>query len=193
MKKRAFIIHGWEGYPEEGWFPWLKQELETRDFEVYVPAMPDTKEPKIEVWVPYLAQLVGKPNENTYFVGHSMGCQTILRYLETLETGEKVGGAVFVAGWFTLTPEAAPSVEEQAIIRPWLETPVDFVRVKQTTNNFVAIVSDDDEYVPPENQVMYKEKLGAKIIVEHKRGHFSGDTGIKELPLVLETILEMAR
>jgi hypothetical protein len=26
--KRVFIIHGWEGYPEEGWFPWLKKELE---------------------------------------------------------------------------------------------------------------------------------------------------------------------
>ena len=24
MTKRAFIIHGWDGYPDEGWFPWLK-------------------------------------------------------------------------------------------------------------------------------------------------------------------------
>ena len=28
--KKVFIIHGWEGYPEEGWFPWLKKELESR-------------------------------------------------------------------------------------------------------------------------------------------------------------------
>lgn len=27
MTRRAFIIHGWEGYPGEGWFPWLKKEI----------------------------------------------------------------------------------------------------------------------------------------------------------------------
>ena len=28
--QRVFIIHGWDGYPEEGWFPWLKKELEAK-------------------------------------------------------------------------------------------------------------------------------------------------------------------
>ena len=60
MQKRVFIIHGWEGYPEEAWFPWLKKELETRGFEVFVPSMPDSGNPKIEVWVPFLKNLVGK-------------------------------------------------------------------------------------------------------------------------------------
>ena len=41
MKKRVFIIHGWEGYPEECWFPWLKTEIEKTGFEVVVPNMPD--------------------------------------------------------------------------------------------------------------------------------------------------------
>lgn len=45
MKKRVFLIHGWEGYPEEGWRPWLKKELEQRGFTVIVPAMPDTATP----------------------------------------------------------------------------------------------------------------------------------------------------
>lgn len=35
--KRIFIAHGWDGCPEEGWFPWLKKELEIREFEVFVP------------------------------------------------------------------------------------------------------------------------------------------------------------
>ena len=33
MKKRVFIVHGWDGYPEEVWFPWLKKELEAKGFE----------------------------------------------------------------------------------------------------------------------------------------------------------------
>jgi len=34
MSKRVFLIHGWEGSPEEGWRPWLKKELEKRGFKV---------------------------------------------------------------------------------------------------------------------------------------------------------------
>lgn len=45
--KRVFIIHGWEGYPEEGWFPWLKKELEEKSFAVQVLVMPDTDKPQI--------------------------------------------------------------------------------------------------------------------------------------------------
>ena len=25
--KRVFIVHGWGGHPDEGWFPWLSSEL----------------------------------------------------------------------------------------------------------------------------------------------------------------------
>ena len=80
-KKRVFIIHGWEGYPENAWFPWIKNELKKRGFEVYAPAMPDSGNPKIEIWVPFLKNLVGRCDENTYFIGHSMGCRTIIKYL----------------------------------------------------------------------------------------------------------------
>src|SRR3972149_1809387 len=98
MKKRVFIAHGWEGTPESGWFPWLKQELETRGFDVFVPQLPDTNHPRREKWVPALAEVVGVPDEQTYLIGHSMGCQTIARYLESLPEGVRVGGAIFVAG-----------------------------------------------------------------------------------------------
>lgn len=71
--KRVFLIHGWEGYPEEGWRPWLRNELEKRRFKVFVPAMPDTENPKMDKWVPYLTNIVGVPDESCYFVGHSLG------------------------------------------------------------------------------------------------------------------------
>ena len=195
--KRVFIIHGWGGYPEKGWLQWLKKELEQKGFEVFVPAMPNTDEPKIEEWVNSLDNLVGKPDENTYFVGHSIGCQTILRYLEKLN-GKKIGGAVFVAGWFhlsefTFTEEPADEEEARIIAKPWLETPINFEKIKQTTNNFVAIFSDNDPYVMPENQKSWKERVGAEIIVEHNKGHFRGEEdNIYELSIVLDSLLKMA-
>ena len=71
--KKAFLIHGWEGSPEEGWRPWLKKELEKRNFSVTVPEMPDSKYPTIDKWLTYLKNIVKKPSEDSYFVGHSLG------------------------------------------------------------------------------------------------------------------------
>src|SRR3989338_2892141 len=119
MKKRVFIVHMWDGRPTDGWYGWLKKELEQRGFKVYVPAMPKTSAPKIKPWIAHLSKIVGPPDKNTFFVGHSIGCQTILRYLETLPPNTRVGGAVFVAGWFTLMN--LETKEEQKIAKPSFE------------------------------------------------------------------------
>ncbi len=188
MKKRVFIVHGWGGYPEEGWFPWLKAELESRGFEVYVPQLPETDTPKINNWVPALAAVIGIPDENIYFVGHSMGCQTIARYLETVPESVKVGGAIFVAGFFkSLTLEKD---SEKEIADAWLKTPIDLIKIKSRLPKSVAIFSDNDPWVPLDNENDFRDKLDSKIITEHNKGHFSGSDGTKELPIILEKLLQ---
>jgi len=191
MKKRAFIVHRWYGSPDADWYPWLKKELEKKGFQVFALEMPNPDAPEISSWVSTLSKAVGKPDENTYFVGHSVGCQTILRYLETIKG--KVGGAVFVAGWFSLTPEATPSQKEVGIAKPWIERPVNFDLVKEKTENMVAIFSDDDPYVPlAENKKVFG-KFCKKVIVETGKGHFDEDSEIFELPSALNAVLELAK
>lgn len=192
MKKKVFIIHGWDGYPEEGWFPWLKRELEKKGFNVIVPQLPDPEKPRIEKWVPKIAEIVGTPDENTYFVGHSMGCQAIARYLVTLPEEIKVGGGVFVAGFFKklVGLEDDPDVRETE--RHWLAAAIDLSKVKKCLIKSVAIFSDNDPWVPSDNQDDFRDKLGSEIIIEHNKGHFSGDDGITQLPIVLKSILKIS-
>ncbi|MFZ2484954.1 MAG: alpha/beta hydrolase [Minisyncoccia bacterium] len=188
--KRVFIIHGWGGRPDEAWLPWLKKELENRGYEVFVPAMPNTDEPKIETWIPFLSKLVGQSDLDTFFVGHSIGCQTIIRYLETLPEGTKIGGAVFVAGWYNL--RNSDTEEEKRIAGPWVNTPRNDEKIRKAVNKAVAIFSDDDPFVLKENWESWKEKVGAEIIVEHNKGHFNEeDPAVWELPSALEAVLEM--
>lgn len=191
MAKRVFIVHGWDGYPEEGWFPWLKTELEKHGFTVTVPQLPKPEEPRINNWVPTLKQVVGAPDKETYFVGHSMGCQTIARYLESLPPAVEIGGAIFVAGFFKRLTNLESDDLVKNVVKEWLETPLDLYKVKQHLKNSVAIFSDDDKYVPLDNQEEYKNILSSKIIVEHGKGHFSGSTGTTKLPIVLEEILKI--
>ena len=191
--KRVFIVHGWAGHPSEIWFPWLKKELEQKGFEVFVPQMPDTNNPRINNWVPTLAKSVGIPDEQTYFIGHSIGCQAIARYLETLPDELKVGGAVFVAGFFKRLTGLEDDAEVQKTDKHWLETPIDFEKIKSHLSKSIAIFSDNDPFVPLDNQDDFKEKLGSKIIIEHNMGHFGLSNEITELPIVLKSILEISK
>jgi uncharacterized protein len=148
--------------------------------------MPNTAEPKIDEWVPYLAELAGMPDEETYFVGHSIGCQTIMRYLETIYP-QKVGGVVFVAGWFHLKNLEGP--EEEAIAKPWIEMPIDLAKVKNSAKNILAIFSENDPFVPLADKNIFQKKFDAEIIVEKEGGHFTEDDGVTKMPEVLEYIL----
>lgn len=195
MSKRVVIVHGWDGYPEEGWFPYLRKKLEAKGFEVLVPQLPDAENPRIEKWVPALRAAVGTPDEDTYFVGHSMGCQTIVRYLESLSEGVRVGGAVFVAGFFKRLSGLGDVLDVQETARLWLGVPVDLKKAAaHLKNGSVAIFSDNDPFVPLDNQDDFHDLLGSRIIVVPDGGHFSGALNrCFELPVALRALLEIAK
>lgn len=169
-----------------------KKELQDRGFEVFNPAMPEPLNPQIDIWVPFLKQQIGDPNKDTILFGHSIGAQTILRYLESLNKNESVGGVVFLAGWTNLTDTAYETDEDALIAKPWLETPLNWNKIKTHSKTLIAIFSDDDPLVPISDAKIFERNLDAKIIIEHKKEHFSGSSGIKELPSALSAILEIA-
>ena len=190
MNRRVFIVHGWGGSPRSDFNPWLKKELEAKGFEVIAPEMPNPEEPKIETWVFYLTQKVGDVDEQTYFVGHSIGCQTILRYLESLPIDKKIGGAVFVAGFFKLM--YLEDNESEEIAKLWTETPINLAKVKSVLNKSVAIFSDNDPYVSLDNKNKFANEIGSKIIIEHNMAHFNEGAGITQLPIALKSVLEIS-
>lgn len=187
--KRAIIIHCWEGYPEYCWYPYVKNKLEEKGFRVEVPAFPDAENPKLEAWLPKLKEVIGEPDEDLYLIGHSLGCITIMRYLETLADDQKVGGVVFVAG-FTENV----GYDE---IKTFFETPVDLEKIKgKAKNGFVAIHSNNDPHVDLKYADIFKEKLNAEVIIKNNSGHFSGaiegENACLELPDVVKSVEKLA-
>ena len=192
MGKRVFIIHGWDGYPEEGWFPWLRKELEDRGVEVFVPKMPDAAEPRINKWIPTIAKAIGQADENTYFIGHSMGVQAIVRYLSGLPEETRTGGAVFVAGFFKRLTNMGNDPTDLDVVKEWLKTPINLNVVKDKMLKSAAVFSESDLYVPLDNQDDFKDKLKSEIIILPGPGHFSGpDDKCTELPEVLTALEKM--
>jgi predicted alpha/beta hydrolase family esterase len=186
VRKRIYIIHGWDGYPEEGWFPWIKKELNGMGFETSVPAMPHPDHPTIDDWVGAMQTLINEPDERTYFIGHSIGCQTILRYIADLPISTQIGGVVMVGPWLTLS-----NVEDTATAEPWLSTPINFENVRKHTQKIEAIFSDNDPYVPLENVRLFEKNLECKTSILHGKKHFSGSDGITVLPEAVHKIIAM--
>ncbi len=186
--KRVIIVHCWDGYPDYCWYPYVKKELELQGFQVHVPAFPDTDTPDLSKWLPILKEVIGIPDQDTYLVGHSVGCITILRYLESLHHGEKIGGAVLVAGY---TDNLGFKELDN-----FFTTDIPFERIKERANHFVLIHSDNDPYVPLHHGDFLKEHLGAELIVKHNAGHFSGpidkEDSCVELPEVVESIVRIS-
>ncbi|MBU0649445.1 alpha/beta hydrolase [Patescibacteria group bacterium] len=52
--KKVYLVHCWEGRPQDGWYPWLKTELQDRGFEVNILKMPNTDEPVFSEWLSHL-------------------------------------------------------------------------------------------------------------------------------------------
>lgn len=189
LKKRIFIIHRWDGKPKSDWYPWLKRELETKGLEVFIPEMPNTEEPKIKEWIDHLSNILKNPDDNTYFIGHSIGCQTIMRYLAT-QNNVRVGGALFIAGWFYLDNLENEAVKE--IARPWLDEPINLAMVRSSLKNLTVVLSENDPYNRvKENGEKFAKELNAKIVVLQSKGHFTEDDGITELPFDMQLLFEM--
>jgi predicted alpha/beta hydrolase family esterase len=179
---RVFLIHGYGGWPEEGWRPWLKTQLERRGHAVSVPAMPDTDHPRMRSWVDAIRGAVGEPRPDDAFVGHSLGCIAIIRSLESFPPGSSIGRAVFVAGFYE------DLGDDYAEIRDFLDTPVAWDRVKAACPSFAVVHSDDDDAVPVDRARDLAGMLGVPLELHHGYGHFSHGDGVTELPLVLEKL-----
>lgn len=202
MKKRVFIIHGYGAKPSDNWFPWLKEELEKKGFEVFVPQMPDADNPTIGKWLPYLQEIVDKCDENTYFIGHSLGTITILKYLESLPSNQKAGGIVLVGGF-----SEAIGFEK---LSSFTKKPLDYERVKSSLSlrtqarginssgdgkllkeRIAAIHSTDDKAVPYKFAEIIRDKLGAKLITLRGAGHINAKSGYFKLQEALDAIREI--
>src|SRR5262245_42142580 len=102
--KNAYIIHGWGGNPKEKMLQWVAREFGKLGYAVTIPAMPNADGPEIQAWIEKLNQTVELTDE-TVLIGHSIGCQAVLRYLEQAPGAAKAAAVILIAPWMELDEE----------------------------------------------------------------------------------------
>ncbi|MFH1452210.1 MAG: alpha/beta fold hydrolase [archaeon] len=186
--RKMILVHGWSGSPtSEPWFNWLKDESEKRGIEFIAPVMPNTNNPKMSEWVDKLRETIENLDEETYLVGHSMGCLTIIKYLSEL-INQRVAGIVFVAPWIELDKKSIEEEGEESvrIVKSWINEPINFENTKNSTEKILSIFSDNDPYVLLSNVKTFEKKLNSEIIIKNNEGHFNETCKINEILELVE-------
>jgi|SRR3989344_6403910 len=186
IMKKAIIIHCWNGSPEYYWYPYVKRELEDRGFAVATPFLPDMF-PLLSKWLARIKLAVGIPDEDTYFIGHSLGSVALLKYLQGLPEGQKVGGVVLLA----------PFVDDLnfRFLRNFFVEPLNYELIKSKSPGFIVISSFNDPYIKLYHSEILKTNLNADVIWTNK-GHFT-EYGDKSkcfyLPEVITAIEKLSK
>ena len=183
-KKHVYIIHGYLATPQDHWFPWLRQKLNDDGMEASILPMPDSLNPDVTTWIQYLKEKIGQPNENIFFVAHSLGCITLLHYLNTLNENKKIGGIVLVSG-FMDSLSIFPELDE------FIKIKFDHDHILSLTNNLSIIAAKDDIIVPHKQTEELSNLLKTKLLSINNGGHFLASDGFTELPLVYEELSKM--
>lgn len=180
----VFIFHGTGGYPEENWFPWLKNELEKEEIRVFVPQFPNPDKPKVSKWLNTLKEYEKYINEGTILIGHSLGGIFLLRILELLK--EPVKAAFFVAS--------------SVGVKPLLNYMGDYnfsngfnfnwEKIRKGAKHFTVYHSDNDPYVSLGNGEELAKQLGVKLTFVPSAGHFNTKSGYTRFEKILTDIKE---
>jgi len=181
--KKVFIVHGFEGSPNGGWRPWLMSELALIDVYACALPMPSPEKPVVLEWVNTIKESVNEPHLEIFLVGHSLGVPAILRYLEGLPEGVKIGGAFLVSG--PLHPIIKRDYES---IHNFLVPSFNFPHIRNVCKNFVVLHGDDDPVVDINNAEDLSYDLSCNLIVIPNGKHLNGSAGWYEFPQLLKVI-----
>lgn len=176
---QVYIVHGYGANADKHWFLWLEQALVKIGVGCERLNMPDSEHPSLDRWLSHLNENV-ELNDQTIFVGHSLGCIAILNFLAKQQ--EKIKGAVFVSGFYQPLdnlPELTPFTNYYAI----LPTPPAFPAY--------VVSALDDTVVNHKQSDKLAQHLRADYIRLNQGGHFLDREGVTELPIVFELVKKL--
>lgn len=183
--KGVVLVPGYGANPASDWFPWLSRSISEKfALPTTTVKMPNPKIPRLRAWLSALQSQVGTIDEGTYFIAHSLGCITLLRFLESLPDGLCVGGVILVS-CFDEPLRLLPIVNSFTAVRP------DYGAIVSRVGKSLVISSTSDILVPQRLSEKVRDSLGADFLQIPNAGHFSAFDGYTEFPQLLDAFTSM--
>lgn len=161
-KIKIILIHGNGGTTvDQFWYSYVKNALEQQGFTVIARTFPDNVLARSSQWLPFLEHSL-KADEHTVLIGHSSGALAAMRYAEQ----HKILGSVLVATcWTHLDVETEKT-------SGYFDAPWQWDKIKNNQKWSMVFASQDDPYIPIEEQQLVAGKLDSEYHEYDDRGHF---------------------
>jgi predicted alpha/beta hydrolase family esterase len=175
--KKAIILHAWYSKPEDDWYPWLKEKLEEKGYEVCLPKIPTMKDdyPNMNKQLTFIENLL-KIDKETVIIGHSLGCLLAMRLAEKYVLKKMI----LIAGWDfdDLTTNH----------KSFWQNKLNHDLIKKNVKEIYCVTSDNDPYITLFQVREMSKRLEAKCIVIKKGGHFATTEKTKQIIQLLPLI-----
>ena len=181
--KNAIILHGTGDQPDLFWFPYIKNFLESKGYEVWLPQLPKAEQPNLQDWLPFVLD-GAKFTDETIIIGHSAGAQLIPTILEHIDGPIKQ--AVLVSGYAKPLRESASDPLNDAT------RTYNWEKMKGKYKQITFINSDNDPWECDDTQGrIFLDQLGGVQVILKGEGHMGSqkyNQPYKEFPLLTKLI-----
>ena len=163
------------GSPNGNWFPWLKNELAEKGWNIDVPAFPTPEKQSLNNW---LETIKGKKAD--VLIGHSLGATLALRIVEKkLIDVRKIILVSCVIDEINIE-------EYDKLNSSFIDGGFDWNAVQSQGCDIDIIHGDNDPYVPVSHAKILSDKLNVPLNIIKNGGHLNSETGYTNFPEILE-------
>jgi len=186
--KKYLILNWWGWSSKDGWKSWLKIELESKAYEVFLPNLPNSNNPILEEQLDYINVYAWDFDEDWNIVGHSLWCQLALKFIE--ENKISNNNIILVAPsypWLAMELEEEKFWDKFFTLEKYYNTELNFEKINKLNNNYTIFLSHDDPYINFDNAKKYYSQLKKVNFVEFKnKWHFNRTAWVNELKEILD-------
>ena len=178
MKTRIIFIPGNQStHWSFAWAPWLKRELEKREYPTFFETFPDSIIARAEYWLPFLKEHI-RAGEQDVLVGWSSGAVAAMRYAET----EEILGSVLISPCYT---DLGDELEKQS---GYYDVPWNWGAIRKHQQQIALLYGKDDPIIPQSEFDHISTQLHPTVFALEKGGHFIHQNTFPELlTYLLET------
>lgn len=178
--RNFFIIHGSNGNSKENWFPWMKDQLESRGYECIVPDFPCKDGHQVSKWYEEFEKYKEKVTDETVFIAHLRGVSFVLNLLTDFDY--KIDSLYMVGGFVEWLWE-----EEEG--NTFFSRPFNYTKIRTQCKRFVNYQSDNDPWVPKEHGKSINNLLNSEYKLIKGAGHFNTQSGYTKFEVLLNDVV----